>query len=74
MVAWSGLGEEVLASEAIAADVHVWAVGEQAVAVPFADPEWLVGVLVEGVHDLLVGGALVMRAGPGSDIRCSACP
>lgn len=59
----------------MAGDVHVWAVGEQAVVVPFAtDPEWLVGVLVEGVHDLLVGGALVVKAGPGSDIRCSACP
>ena len=49
----SGLGEEALASEApeaTAGDVHGWVVGGHAEEfVQVTDPEWLIGMLVEGV-------------------------
>jgi hypothetical protein len=65
------LGQEALAGEAskaAAGDVHGGVVGGHAKEiVQFADPERLVGVLVEGVRDLLVGGALAVRTGLDRD-------
>jgi hypothetical protein len=62
IAASSGLGEEALAgeaSEAASGDVDGRVVGGHAEEfVQFADSECLVGVLVEGVHDGLVGGGL----------------
>ncbi|MFI2436676.1 hypothetical protein [Streptomyces sp. NPDC018693] len=67
------MGEEALAGEASKAasgDVQGRIVGSHAEEfVQFADPERLVGVLVEGVHDGLVGGGLFGRIGFGSGRR-----
>lgn len=40
---------------------------------PLVDPERPTGELVEGVHGLLVGGALAVRTGPGADQIFGIC-
>ncbi|WUK10146.1 hypothetical protein OG871_02170 [Kitasatospora sp. NBC_00374] len=70
VAAASGLGEEALASEAseaAAGDVDGRLVGGHAEEfVQLACPECVGGVLVEGVHDGLVGGVRLGRFGFGS--------
>ena len=67
VVAAFGLGEEALAgeaSEAAAGDVDGRLVGGRAEEfVQFTSPGCLVGVLVGGVHDGLVGGVRLGRIG-----------
>ncbi len=73
----SGLGEEALpseASEAAAGDVHGRVICVHAEEfVQLTDPEHLVGVLIEGVHDGLVGGVRLGRIGLGPG-RCELRP
>ncbi|MFJ2764503.1 hypothetical protein [Streptomyces prasinus] len=70
VVTSSGSGEEALASEAsgaAAGDVQGGVVGRHAEEfVQITDPEFLAGVLVEGIHDGLAGGGLLGRIGCGS--------
>ncbi len=67
IAASSGLGEETLtqeASEASAGDVDRCLVGGHAEAfVQLTGPELLIGMLVEGAHDGLVGGVRLGRCG-----------